>query len=61
MALIWRILLVLTAPVAALFISREALNFDIIQTLIAVILIALLLLLVAFWKLRPPADRSSAN
>ena len=52
MTAILRVLLLIAAPIPALFVSRDALNFGVIQTLIAVILIAAFCLAVAFWKLR---------
>lgn len=52
MMVILRVLLFITAPITALFVSRDALNFGIMQTLIVVILIAAICLAVAFWKLR---------
>lgn len=54
MMLILRVLLFIAAPITALFVSRDALNFGVMQTFIAVILIAAFGLAVAFWKLRPP-------
>lgn len=54
MILIVRVLLFIAALVTALFVSRDALNFGVMQTLVAVILIAGLCLGVAFWRLRPP-------
>jgi hypothetical protein len=48
-----RILFALAAPIAALVVSRDALNFDLIQTLVAVILIVALVAVVAFWPKRP--------
>jgi len=53
-AWILRIILVLAAPIAALFISRGALNFGIVETLVAVILIAGFAVLAAVWTLRRP-------
>ncbi len=53
MMILLRVLLI-AAPITALFVSRDALNFGVMQTLIAVILIAAFCLAVAFWKLRPP-------
>jgi hypothetical protein len=61
MTLILRILLIIAAPITALVVSRDAINFGIIETLIAIILIALLALLAGFWTLRPPGRRSGAN
>jgi len=51
-AWIVRLLLFLAAPIAALFVSRDALNFGVIETLIAIVLIALLVLAAALWTLR---------
>ena len=54
MTIVLRILLFIAAPITALFISRDALNFSVIEALVAVMLIAALCLAAAFWKLRPP-------
>jgi hypothetical protein len=54
MMVILRVLLFVAAPITALFVSRDALNFGVMQTLIAVILIAAFCLGMAFWSLRPP-------
>jgi Tfp pilus assembly protein PilV len=51
-AWIVRLLLLLAAPIAALFVSRDALNFGVIETLIAIVLIALVVLAAALWTLR---------
>ena len=51
-AWIVRLLLLLAAPIAALFVSREALNFGVIETLIAIVMIALFVLAAALWTLR---------
>jgi hypothetical protein len=48
-----RILLALAAPIAALFVSRDALNFGTMQTMISIILIAAFVALVAMWPRRP--------
>lgn len=52
--LVWmfRGLMFLAALVTGLFISRDALNFDIVQTLMATVLIAVCILAVAVWTLR---------
>ena len=57
MALILRAFLIAAGAIAALFVSRDALNFSVIQTLVAIILIALLTLFAAFWTLRTPGGR----
>lgn len=59
-AWIVRCLLFLATPIAALLVSRDALNFGIIEMLIAIILIVTLVMIGAVWSLRraPPAPRS---
>lgn len=47
-----RCVLFLAAPIAALFVSRDALNFGIVETLVAVIVIAGFALAAAAWTLR---------
>jgi uncharacterized membrane-anchored protein len=49
-----RVILVLAAPIAALFVSRDALNFGIVETLVAVTLVAGFAVLAAVWSLRRP-------
>jgi hypothetical protein len=56
MAWILRIVLIIAAPLAALFVSRDALNFGIVETLVAVILIAGAAVLAAVWTLRRPGE-----
>jgi hypothetical protein len=51
-AWIVRVLLFLAAPVATLFASRDALNFGVIETLVAIMLISLLVLAAAVWTSR---------
>ena len=61
LAWIIRALLFLAAPIAALFVSRDALNFGIVETLVGIILIVGFALAAAAWTLRRksvPADRS---
>ncbi len=57
MMTILRAFLIIAAPITALFVSRDALNFGIIETLIAVVLIALFCLALAFWRWRPPGEQ----
>jgi hypothetical protein len=45
-----RILFILAAPIAAFFVSRDALNFGIVQTFVAMFLVIGLLGLVAAWS-----------
>jgi hypothetical protein len=52
LAWIVRCLLLLAAPIAALFVSRDALNFGIIEMLVATMLIVGFVLAVAAWTLR---------
>ena len=49
---ILRVILALAAPITALFISRDALNFGIVEMLVATTLIAGFAVLVAVWSLR---------
>jgi len=53
LAWIVRIFFALAAPIAALFVSRDVLNFDVIQTMIAIILMVAAVALVALWPKRP--------
>ncbi len=52
MGLILRVVMFAAAPIAALFVARDSLNFGIIQTMIAIILIVAVLILVAIWPHR---------
>lgn len=61
LAWIVRCLLLLAAPIAALFVSRDALNFGIVEMLVAIILMVGVVLAASAWTLRrkpPAADRS---
>jgi hypothetical protein len=51
-----RILMYVAALIAGLFVARDALNFDILQTMIAIVLIIGVLILVATW---PRSNRRS--
>jgi hypothetical protein len=51
LAWIVRCLLFLAAPIAALFVSRDALNFGIFEMLVATILIAGFAIAAATWSL----------
>lgn len=53
MSLLVRLLLFLAAPITALFVSRDALHFDVIQTMVAVVLATLIIFVFAFWPYRP--------
>lgn len=52
-----RILFIITAPITALFVSRDALNFGLIQTMVTMLLVTALVGLVAAYSGR---DRNSA-
>lgn len=53
-----RIFLALAAPITALLVSRDALNFGLVQTFVAMILIVALVALAAAWTARGPHARS---
>lgn len=61
MTIILRVLLFIAAPITALFVSRDALNFGVMQTLVAVILITAFGLATVLWKLRPPRGQGGAG
>lgn len=52
MSLILRLLMFLAAPIAALFVARDSLNFDIVQTMIMMLLVIAILCAVAIWPRR---------
>jgi hypothetical protein len=52
MSLIARILLLLAAPIAALFVARDALNFGVVQMIVATILFTSMVAAAAFWPRR---------
>lgn len=52
LAWIIRAVLFVAGPIAALFVSRDALNFGVVETLVAVVLIVGLALAAAAWTLR---------
>ena len=52
-----RILFILAAPIAALLVSRDALNFGLVQTMVAIVLIVALVGLAA-WRTGGPPARS---
>lgn len=53
-----RILFILAAPIAALLVSRDALNFGLVQTMVAMVLIVAFVGLAAAWSMRGPRARS---
>lgn len=52
LAWIVRFLLLLAAPIAALFVSRDALNFGIVEMLVAIVLFVGVALAAAVWTSR---------
>jgi hypothetical protein len=42
----------LAAPITALFVARDALNFGMLQTLVAVLLVVGFVVVAALWSLR---------
>jgi hypothetical protein len=55
MPLIIRIFAFIAAPIAGLFVARDTLNFNILQTMITMLLIIGVLILIAIW---PRSGRS---
>ena len=51
--MIWivRLLLMIAAPITALFVARDALNFGVLQTFVATVLVTGVVALAA-WRLR---------
>lgn len=49
MSLFVRILLALAAPITALFVARDSLNFGIIQTMVATVIATIIVIVFAFW------------
>ncbi len=56
-----RILFILAAPIAALLVSRDALNFGLVQTMISMILVTAMVGLVAALTGRTPPTRSPSS
>lgn len=57
MAWIIRLILIIAAPIAALLVARGTVKFDIFQTFVGVILIAVCLIVGAVWSLWRLSDR----
>lgn len=49
MSLFVRLLLILAAPVTALFVTRDSQHFDIIQTLVATVIATVVVAVFALW------------
>jgi hypothetical protein len=47
-----RLLLMIAAPITALFVARDALNFGVLQTFVVTLLVAGFVALAAAWRLR---------
>ncbi|WP_167336516.1 MULTISPECIES: hypothetical protein [Bradyrhizobium] len=52
MSLIFRILFVAAGAITALFVARDALNFTIMQTFVAILLVTAILGAGTLWSLR---------
>lgn len=52
MSLIFRIVFIIAGAVTALFVARDALNFTIIQTFVAVLLVTAIVGAGSLWSLR---------
>ena len=46
----------IAAPIAGLFVARDTLNFNILQTMVTIVLIVVALILIATW---PRSNRRS--
>ena len=53
MSLLVRLLLFFSAPITAMFVARDALNFSVIQTFVATILAVIIVFAVTFWPFGP--------
>lgn len=49
MSLFVRLLLILAAPITALFVARDSQHFDIVQTLVATVIATLIAAIFALW------------
>ena len=50
--IVW-IFFALAAPIAGLFVSRDVLNFNVIQTMVATVLMVAFVAIIALWPRRP--------
>jgi hypothetical protein len=51
-SVIFRILFIVAGAITALFVARDALNFTIIQTFVAVLLVTVIVGVGSFWSQR---------
>lgn len=51
LGLIARILLVIAGVITSIFITRDALNFEFVQMVVAIILFSTIVLIAAFWPM----------
>jgi hypothetical protein len=58
LAWIVRLILIVAAPIAALLVARDSLNFGILQTFVAILLVVGLLLMAALWSKRRSDQQS---
>lgn len=49
MSLFVRLLLILAAPITALFVARDSQHFDIVQTLVATVIATFIVAIFALW------------
>lgn len=52
MSIIFRLLFIIAGAVTALFVARDALNFTIIQTFVAILLVTAIVGVGSLWSLR---------
>ncbi|MGY8631142.1 hypothetical protein RAD15_01430 [Bradyrhizobium sp. 14AA] len=55
MSIIFRIVFIVAGAITALFVARDALNFTIIQTFVAVLLVTAIVGAASVWSLRRKA------
>jgi hypothetical protein len=58
LAWVVRLILIVAAPIAALLVARDSLNFGIVQTFVAILLVVGLLLMAALWSKRRSDQQS---
>ena len=58
MDIIVRFFLVLAAPITALFVSKDAANYNVIEVLVAIALFIALVTALAFWPRKSEAENN---